>query len=47
MPHVARSRLGAGNRNSPWGKHGNPAGIAKQRILDSLKAQFRCGTEGR
>jgi hypothetical protein len=31
---------GKGNLNSPWGKKGNPAGKARQRILDALKAQL-------
>jgi hypothetical protein len=30
-----------GNLNSPWGKHGNPSGPARQKIIDALKAQLR------
>lgn len=36
---LAPSMKGKGNLNSPWGAKGNPAGKAKQRILDALKAQ--------
>jgi hypothetical protein len=32
-----------GNLNSPFGKHGNPAGPARDRILASLKAAMRGG----
>jgi hypothetical protein len=32
---------GTGNLNSPWGAKGNPAGKAKQRILDQLRDAFR------
>lgn len=32
---------GQGNKNSPWGAKGNPAGVARRRILDAMKAQLR------
>lgn len=28
-----------GNVNNPWGAKGNPAGKARQRMIDMLKAQ--------
>lgn len=41
LPFLKPSARGHGNLNSPWGAKGNPAGKARQRIMDAMKAQFQ------
>jgi hypothetical protein len=41
LPAIRPGARGKGNLNSPWGKRGNPAGKARQRIIDAMKAQVR------
>lgn len=41
LPQMRESQRGKGNLNSPWGAKGNPAGKARQRLIDGMKDQLR------
>ena len=34
---AAEVKIGQGNANSPWGARGNPAGKARERIVEAFK----------